>query len=198
MAVYHPYPVRCVCGKDFIAHLANSVNATRNPAIKEKIIEGSFHKKECPHCERKLTIEKEFSYTDLNNNIFIKVMPPGQRHTWKKASAILDEEVQRVPQKLLNKQKPPVYRVVFGLTELREKILAEKYDYDDREIELLKVLVMYEHPVLMQKARLRLSLIDVNEDDLEFLACRGSQTHLSQQGRNKSMGETQPPAFQYF
>lgn len=170
MAIYHPFPVRCICGNEFIAHLAHSINAGRSPGVKQKIMDGSFHRVSCFFCKRELAVEKEFSYTDLSENIFIKVKPPGMRHTWKKASAALDEEVTLVPQRLMAKGKQPHYRVVFGLAELREKVLAYHYDIDDRHIELMKVLVMYEHPVLMQKARLRLVLNKVNDGALDFVA----------------------------
>ena len=169
MAIYHPTPVTCLCGNKFTAYTARSINAGRAPEVKKKIIEGSFHKAECPKCNKELTIDKEFSYSDFKHNLFIKIKPFDQRHKWLNASEALSREVQLIPETLKAKNDLQ-YRVVFGLSELKEKILAHENKFDDRHIELAKILLMYEHPFLMRKARLRIILDAVNDDELFFIA----------------------------
>src|ERR1044072_7674295 len=169
MAVYHPYTVKCTCQQSFVAPLARGINVQRTPELKQKIIDGKFHRVTCPNCKKTFTVEKEFSYTDLGNNIFIKVKPVSERHTWKQASAALDKEVAQVPGNL-SKGSDRTLRVVFGLGELREKIIATDYNLDDRKVELLKVLLAYEHPFLIQQPRVRISLDAITGNSIEFIA----------------------------
>lgn len=61
-------------------------------------------------------------------------------------------------------------RVVFGLNELREKLLAQDAELDDRMVELMKLLVVYEHPFLLQKNRLRLIFNGVDQEAQRFIA----------------------------
>ena len=68
---------------------------------------------------------------------------------------------------------------MFGLDELREKLVAQDADIDDRILELLKVRVVHEHPILLKWARLRLTLTQVTEKALQFNAYyEHSQRHF--------------------
>jgi len=115
-----------------------------------------------------MAIEKPFYYTDLSRNDLFKVLPRGERHTWTLASKQLDRAAALVPEKLT--RGPRKLRVVFGMDELREKLVAEDAGFDDRVIELLKVLVVYEHPVLIRRPRLRLTLDSAGKRHLQFQA----------------------------
>lgn len=169
MAVYHPYPVQCNCGEPLLAPLAEGVNVKRTPEVREQIIAGTFHRVRCANCNRETTVEKEFFYTDFTRNAFIKVKPRQERHLWKQASEALDADVRRVPESL-SRPKDRKLRVVFGLAELREKLIAEDADLDDRVVELLKVLLIYEHPFLVHRPRLRINLDRVTDERVEFVA----------------------------
>jgi hypothetical protein len=169
MAVFYPHTVKCVCNNTLTVHLADSVNVKRFPASREKILRGEMHRTACAQCGRQMTVEKPFYYTDLTRNCFFKVLPRGERHLWKNASAELDVASKLVPGSV-TKIKGRTLRVVFGMDELREKLVAQDAGLDDRLIELLKVLLVYEHPILLRQARLRLSLDAVTNDDFEFTA----------------------------
>jgi len=169
MAVYYPYPVKGACGHSFTAQLARGINIRRTPELKKKIIDGLFHRVTCPVCGHTFTVEKEFSYTDFDTNTFIKVMPAPDRHLWKQASKDLTAEVRAIPDELAPAKKRTL-RVVFGLAELREKIIAQEYGLDDRLAELMKVLLIHEHPFLIQRSRLRIHLDAVNDTAIQFVA----------------------------
>jgi hypothetical protein len=168
MAVYHPHEVTCnQCGFKFTAQLAKGINIGRSPELKQKIIDGTFHKVSCPNCNTTATVEKEFSYTDFTTNTFIKVKPRTERHLWKDASLKLEHEIEVVPEALLNNGEKKL-RVVFGMAELREKVLAQEVGLDDRMIELLKVFVIHEHPFLIQKSLIRISFDSITEEAITF------------------------------
>jgi hypothetical protein len=60
--------------------------------------------------------------------------------------------------------------VVYGLEELREKIVVAEAGLDDRAVELMKAALIHDHPVLMTRARLRLSLDRLDPQGAQFLA----------------------------
>lgn len=169
MAVFHPHKVKCVCGEPLVAQLADSINTKRVPQWRERILQGRLHKARCSVCGREMTVEKPFYYTDATRKSFFKVLPRGERHRWRQASEELEVASALVPDDIWNQEQRSL-RVVFGLDELREKLVAEDAGLDDRILELLKVLLVYEHPVLLRRARLRLMLEAVTDSVLRFRA----------------------------
>lgn len=169
MAVYHTHIVNCVCGNALTVQLADSINANRSPEARERILRGELHRASCPACGRTFTVEKPFYYTDLGRNVLFKVSPRGERHEWKARSRELENASSFVPTELGQTQERTL-RVVFGMDELREKLVAQDAKIDDWTVEALKVLLVYEHPFLLRRARLRLVFDRVTETDLEFVA----------------------------
>ncbi len=169
MAVFHPHTVKCICGQTLTVLLADSINVKRSPEAREKILRGELHRTTCPACKRQMTVEKPFYYTDLTRNAFFKVFPRGERHLWKQASADLDTASALVPDSVAV-SKGRTLRVLFGMDELREKLVAQDANIDDRVLELVKVLLVHEHPVLLRRARLRLVLDAVKKESFEFNA----------------------------
>lgn len=169
MAIYYPSEIQCTnCCHSFTAELAKSVNAGRTPHIRQLIIEGKFHQVQCPRCHIIFTVEKEFSYTDFTTNTFITLKPVHERHLWQDASAELERAVKWVPG-LITGSETLNMRVVFGLAELREKLVAQDHHIDDRHIELLKVWVMYEHPFIIHRPRLRITLENISASSIDFI-----------------------------
>ena len=179
MAVFHPTTVKCPCGNMLTAQLAESLNVKRSPADREKILRGELHRVSCPSCGRQMTVEKPFYYTDLDRNAFFKVLPRGERHLWKIASKNLKTAANFFPNQI-SQPDGRTLRVIFGMDELREKLVAQDAGMDDRIVELLKVFLTYEHPVLLRRARLRLVFDRVTNEAFEFTA---SYEHHTQRFR---------------
>lgn len=169
MGVTRPQSVRCSCGERFVAHLPDSVNAARSPETRRKILDGAFNRVVCPACRRTASVEAPFLYTDLAKGVVIRVAAPQRAHRWKAISAIAEREAQRV-MALLGQKATRKVRVAFGLGELREKLIAEDAGLDDRLVELMKALILYEHPFLARKPRLRIFLDRVTRDAISFVA----------------------------
>lgn len=167
MSVLLEHTVRCACGGTVTAQLADTINAARSPALKSAILEGALHRAECARCRRDFTVEKPFIYVDLPQDMILEVFPRGQRHMWREASARLGAAASLIPQDMKGSDRR-IRRVVFGMDELREKLIANDAGLDDRVVELTKVLLINEHPFLLQKPRLRIILREVNADDLLF------------------------------
>lgn len=169
MAVYHPVNVTCTCGSSFRANLARSVNAGRTPAVREQILRGEFHRVICSTCGRRNAAEPPFFYTDLSRNAVYFVRPRGERFTHRDHSKRLDLAAADVPADLASSDVRQL-RVLYGLDELREKLVAQNAGIDDRVVELLKIFLLQEHPFLLQKPRLLMHLLDVHAAAFDFVA----------------------------
>lgn len=170
MGVTLPHRVVCSnCRQAFSVELARSVNASRFPAARQSILAGTMHRVSCVHCGARATVEKGFTYVDLERNTVISVRPRKERHTWDEASRHFEAQLRLVPTRAL-KAGEGLTRVVFGMGELREKLVAQDAGLDDRDVEMLKALVVNDHPFLLQIPRLRLHLVAVTSRELEFRA----------------------------
>lgn len=169
MAVFHPHSVRCICGNELMALLADSINIKRAPALRDKILREELHRAHCPGCNRTMTVERPLFYTDMGHRVLFKVLPRWERHFWRDEAAKLEKASSSIPTFMANPDELTL-RVVFGMDELREKLVAQDAGLDDRLVELLKVILIYEHPILIQRTRLRLVLGQVTDESLEFRA----------------------------
>ncbi|MBK8039295.1 MAG: CpXC domain-containing protein [Verrucomicrobiaceae bacterium] len=173
MSVYHPTETRCRCGMLLTVPLVRSANAVRSPAIREAILRGTFHTALCPGCRRRVQVESTFLYTDLKKQTAILVKPKSGRRTH-----LSDSEALLQAAKALGRSLPRSsghLRVVYGLGELREKLVCQDAGLDDRALELAKVLVIQDHPFLIHRPRLQMELAGVRKGQLEFIAYHHNQ-----------------------
>jgi len=168
MGVTRPYLVKTSNGESKVLNLADCVNIHRTPAVRDAILKGEYNRivSDDGHM---ITVEKPFFYTDFDRNHLFLVKPRYERHDWLDASAQLERMVKRVPLNIMTADKK--MRVIFGMGELREKLVADDASIDDRMVELLKVLIIYDHPFLIKQPRLRLYLEKVSKQSYDFIAC---------------------------
>lgn len=169
MSLKKPYQLKTPNGELIEAFLYDSLSILRTPHEREEILQGRFHKVAAPDGTGEITIEKPFLYTDLDRNEVILVKPPSYRYTWRETSLKLEQFVKQLPNSV-SPAKTRFTRVVFGLGELREKLLAREAGIDDRAIELFKVLLAYEHPIILQLPRLNINLHTIDSQWLTFIA----------------------------
>ena len=143
MGVTMPYEITLPGGQKKKVNMADCINVARTPNARQMILEGKFNRIITE--KESVIVEKEFFYTDFQRNQFFLVKPRFERHSWLEASAQLDRMLNRIPQTFKMDDGRQV-RVIFGLAELREKLIATDAGIDDRMVELLKVLVIQDHP----------------------------------------------------
>lgn len=170
MGLTRPYTIKHANGQLGVAELMDCVNVARTPQVRQKILNGKFHRIAAADGSGFITVEKPFFYADFSRNHFILVKPRGERHTWKESSKQLERMVSKVPSAFTNGNQRTI-RVVFGMGELREKLVAEDNSLDDRMLELLKVLVIYDHPFLIKRPRLRIFLERITDTSYDFACC---------------------------
>lgn len=169
MAIYHPTSITCSCGKTFPAHVAHTLNVRRSPDLRERILDLQLHRVVCPHCKQEMTVERPMSYVDPDRNAVFFVQPRSGRVGYRRDSQRLAAATTGLPRRL-SAARGRQARVVYGLDELREKLVAQDLELDDRVVELLKALVVYEHPFLLGRARLQLFLTGTQGNRLRFVA----------------------------
>jgi len=140
------------------------------PDVRQRIIAGQLHRFQCSACGRTFTVEKQFLYTDFRRNTVILVQPRQEKHRHAAASAVVRRWSGRIPKSLWRADTSQYFRVVMGLAELREKLIAQDANWDDRVVELLKVLMLHEHPFLLHIPRLQLVLHRIGDATVDFTA----------------------------
>lgn len=167
MSVFRPRSLRCVCGAGFTAALARCLDVRRTPRARLDVLAGTLHEVRCPSCGTKASVEDAFLYVDPDRGLAVRVLPSRLRYRHRAESRRLAAGL-RQSRGLFGAERDA--RIAFGLAELREKVLAKEAGLDDRVLEFVKALLLYEHPVLMKRARLRLDLAAIAADRLDFVA----------------------------
>ena len=96
---------------ELLSRKRRSVNAERTSDLRVKIKQSDMHRFTCPNCQRKMTIEKEFLYSESDRNTIIKVMLRKERYRWREASKLLEKDIQKVPHTLMKSTNGGMYRV---------------------------------------------------------------------------------------
>lgn len=169
MSLMHPYEVTDRNGQRHVATLADCLNVQRTPSWRQRVLDRTLH---CITSSgaggTSLQIEKSFMYLDLARGQALLVHPPRERFRYVGASEQLDRMLQVLPKEMRGRAHQ--IRVVFGTEELREKLIALDANLDDRAVELMKAAVVHDHPVLLTRERLRLSLDQVDAQGARFRA----------------------------
>lgn len=169
MSLMHPYEVTDREGQRHVATLADCLNVQRTPSWRQRVLDRTLHRvKSGAAGGSDLQIEKSFFYLDLARGQAFLVHPPRERFRYAGASEQLDRMLEVLPKDMLGRAQQ--LRVVFGTEELREKLVAADAGLDDRAVELMKATVLHDHPVLLARQRLRLSLDQVDAQGARFLA----------------------------
>lgn len=172
MSKFVPADIQCPCGETYRVQVAESIHAPRVPEIRQQILDGSFHRFTCPHCQQRSSVDKLFIYLDFDAHHWLTVFPEAdlaRRSYYQK----LDEDsfrrtmLERAPD--LVKRWAPSFtrRVVCGRAGLREKLIVFESGLDDRMIELMKLDLIRGRRLTLSPDT-RCSLIECRDRVLKF------------------------------
>ncbi|GAB6039675.1 CpXC domain-containing protein [Endothiovibrio diazotrophicus] len=164
MSVFRRFSVTDKSGTIYQEYLARNLNVERTPQARQQIIEGTFQRSD----ESRHRSVRPFFYMDQPRKSVMYVLPRHERYRWKYWSTRLQAGLDLFPKGTLDSGVNP--RVVFGLDELREKLILQDAGLDDAYTEYLKVLVLNDHPFLLQRPRMNLFVDYANEDEIGFVA----------------------------
>src|ERR1041385_8123724 len=123
------------CGAELTARVADGVHVDRNPALRDDILGRRLHRVVCPACRATTEVRRPFVYTDFGRRHFIQVAMPDELPRWDAWEAQLHRDVSRA----FDRGSPHAHglaeglacRVVFGLEELRDKLVVWDAGLDD-------------------------------------------------------------------
>ena len=195
------------CGQPGTLPVLESLNLTRHPELRALVVERRLHRQPCPGCGATWVLDRPLLFTDFDGGWWIHTLPETERA----AVATHEADAQRLfaaqfgpgpggcgaePGATLGPTAPPAaralgaglrLRVVFGLEELREKVVGTALD--DRVIEALKIEVFATEPDLLRAGGRRLVLEHVDETTLYF--------HLFGDPPAELLGEVRVPRVRY-
>lgn len=170
MSVFQPTAVKCPqCDAKQFVDLLDTINVDRFAWLRDRILQRKLHRLSCPRCGADALIEKKLFYMDRGRNTFILIATPRSRPDYRKAPQVLNRLVAQIPVPLRG-SRSRYTRTVFGLEEMREKLVAQDAGLDDRIVELMKGYILEDHPVLMRRPRLRIVLETVSSEAVHFTA----------------------------
>lgn len=125
-----------------------SANPARHPPFQEQLLDRELLKMPCPHCDAEHRHYDRFTWIDLPGLLCVVVLHESERPDWPE----LELEALRELSVPLREEGPPFVRafgetvsirLVFGLEELREKVVCRIHDLDDRVVESIKEDLVY-------------------------------------------------------
>src|SRR5689334_18495299 len=76
----------CECGATVTVHTADSINGERHPHMRQAVLDRTLHTFDCGACEKKIVVEKQFLYVDLERKQFYGVFPDADRGDEKRCA----------------------------------------------------------------------------------------------------------------
>jgi hypothetical protein len=172
MIAYCKEPILCRCGTSFEGELWSSVHVSRSPEVRDRILEGTFHRFECPACGQPVVVERRLAYIDVPRRQWFTVFPRiDLRHRDELVAfaraAFRETMIERAPELVQGWAAEMTERAVFGLASLREKLVVLEAGLDDRLIECLK-LQLFRTAGLVLHPDTFLHVAAVESDELVF------------------------------
>src|SRR5262249_49763575 len=131
------------CGREIEAVTIESANVMRHPHFQEQLLERRLLKMSCPRCGAVHLHFDRFMWTDLPGRLCVIVMDDNDRADWPRLEPEAREAIavpfSEGPAAVRELGRALTIRLVFGLEELREKVLCRIHGLDDRLVEALKL-----------------------------------------------------------
>ena len=163
MSLFREEHLECpFCHEDVLFTLYSSINVGLHPELKEKVLDYSIFKYQCPHCKKSDIVCHPVLYHDPENEIMIQVL-------WheEEFGRPVEKELQTLIE--LMGQKNYRRREVFGYCELVEKIRVFDAGLDDFAISLIKTI----HKIHNQE--MQLFFHEKTDEGLCFIQFKGDE-----------------------
>lgn len=173
------------CAVSTSMHVATSVHITRVPEVRVAVLDRSLHRSVCT-CGQRIVIDVAFTYVDVERGHWLQVEPVRRRPEWRTVEA----DAMRALARSLDLTSPIISglaesarrRVVFGLEELREKLIVWDAGIDDGLLECIKLRAWIDEPSLMRTPLIaervtddgRLELVKIDEQPARRFAVSAS------------------------
>jgi hypothetical protein len=172
MSTWFNERVTCpACSHEQDARLAHGIHVTRAPEARDQIIDRTFHRITCAECSVRFVANREMVYTDMDRRHWVHVALSEQRPVWPELETVARQTFERAfigsPLAAELRERFKV-RLVFGIEELREKLVIWKANLDDRVVECAKIRMFLRDPELALAYRM---LVDTVDDAQLYVNC---------------------------
>jgi hypothetical protein len=170
MATLTPLSLSCGgCGARVYGAVTDRINAETMPWVVENLLDGRFHRFDCQLCGAATVVENQLLYMDLARKHWVGMFPPHERGQHAECARVVRASfeaalVATAPPALARAAEAFAVRVVFGVGELREKVMAWHAGMDDAVLEVLKLDLMAQQPLLLARGLVGLVLDGILAD----------------------------------
>ena len=149
------------CSHEQVFESYESINLTKNPELKDKIINEELFKMKCEKCGKEALIAFPCLFHDVDKKQLIWLIGDYTQEQKEALDKDLKDSAKDDGERLFAESYNR--RIVSSINELKEKILLIEDDLDDRVIEVLKILCVNE--VINQLMGVTISDVRYNRTD---------------------------------
>lgn len=152
MSTWFDEQIACpACGVEQTAKLARGVHVSRAPEAREQIFHRTFHRISCKACRVQFVAKRHLVYTDMDRKHWMQVASAEERPRWPELEKLTSEVFERAfTGSPLAAEMRDTFRVrlVFGMEELREKLVIWRAGLVDSVVECAKLQLVSQDPTL--------------------------------------------------
>jgi hypothetical protein len=171
MSILETYAIGCACGATLEVRCCVSLDAARDPQLRDQLLARTLHLFPCGACGRSVVVEATIAYLDLARRQFYRVAPDHERGDERRHADELVAAWRLAFGELAPVSVAAVFatdrfhvRLCFGLEELREKVVARDAGLDDLALEVYKAELLARNPAWASSAIRTLRLDHVEPD----------------------------------
>jgi RNA polymerase subunit RPABC4/transcription elongation factor Spt4 len=113
------------CGEDFSMLIYDSINVSRDPGLKQQLLNEELNRTSCPNCGMKYLLDKPILYHDMEKRLMVYVLPETFLEDKQKYQNQYEEilkEQSVVLNRLTGNEKKYFCSIVFGVDELKQEL----------------------------------------------------------------------------
>jgi hypothetical protein len=185
MSTWSVVDVACpACATRVELPVARGVHASRAPRWREAALDGTLHHVRCGGCGTEIDVRTPFLFTDMSRAQWVHVDVPGALPRWREveAAALAGFATWSRTSPLFAERAATLkVRIVFGVEELREKLLAWDAYGDDARIECAKLAMLRQRPDVRRPGE-RLRVDAITDGDLQMRAVAADEPRRARAG----------------
>lgn len=164
MSTWFEEAVTCpACGLEQTARLARGIHVSRAPEARDQVFDRTFHRVTCKGCSTRFVAKRPLVYTDMDRKHWLQVALADERPRWPELEVLADQVFERAftGSPLAEAQRDGFkVRLVFGMEEVREKLVIWRAGLDDAIVEAVKLQMFVGEPRLSRAHRFLVDAID--------------------------------------
>ncbi len=172
MSEKRKHEIACpLCGREQAVELWDSIDAGRDPELREALLAGRINRVECAGCRKSFRIDKPLVYHDREQEIFIHYEPLANGRTLAEAEKGFQAALKELERLLPDDLSPLEVHLVVEWNELVERIYLLEEGLDARLLEHVKYMMFQQNPgkLSAEKKNLLFDAQDSTDEQLCFV-----------------------------